>query len=209
MSVNELREIVCATPRFSMPDADLADAVEALYADDASAIIAAYKGGGSSVKVQDGKLGAAPVGRLAWVEGDTALHLALRNQRWNAKRALIADVGADAMIVNSEGETPCFMQLHAASKRLALVGSVAATLLLDFLNIASRVLELESTGMWVIKILLGLVGAASAFDTLLALRWYWKAWSASYISNHPRTKALEKKAEKKAAKEAARLKRAD
>ena len=74
---------------------------------------------------------------------------------------------------------------------------------------ASRVLELESTGMWVIKILLGLVGAASAFDTLLALRWYWKAWSASYISNHPRTKALEKKAEKKAAKEAARLKRAD
>ena len=113
------------------------------------------------------------------------------------------------MIVNSEGETPCFMQLRAASKRLALVGSVAATLLLDFLNIASRVLELESTGMWVIKILLGLVGAASAFDTLLALRWYWKAWSASYISNHPRTKALEKKAEKKAAKEAARLKRAD
>ena len=189
--------------------ADLSDAVEALYADDAAAIIAAYKGGGSSVKVQDGKLGAAPVGRLAWVEGDTALHLALRNQRWNAKRALVADVGADAMIVNSEGETPCFMQLHAASKRLALVGSVAATLLLDFLNIASRVLELESTGMWVIKILLSVVGAASAFDTLLALRWYWKAWSASYISNHPRTKALEKKAEKKAAKEAARLKRAD
>ena len=41
-------------------------------------------------------------------DGDTALHLALRNQRWNAKRALVADVGADAMIVNSEGETPCF-----------------------------------------------------------------------------------------------------
>ena len=50
--------------------ADLSDAVEALYADDASAIIAAYKGGGSSVKVSDGKLGAAPVGRLAWVEGE-------------------------------------------------------------------------------------------------------------------------------------------
>ena len=48
--------------------ADLSDAVEALYADDASALIAAYKGGGSSVKVSDGKLGAAPVGRLAWVE---------------------------------------------------------------------------------------------------------------------------------------------
>ena len=45
--------------------ADLSDAVEALYADDAAAIVAAYKGGGSSVKVQDGKLGAAPVQSVA------------------------------------------------------------------------------------------------------------------------------------------------
>ena len=148
--------------------------------DDAAAIVAAYKGGGSSVNAAGSKRRGAS-SRSTWV---------------------------DAMIVNSEGETPCFMQLHAASKRPG-ARPRRRTLLLDFLNIASRVLELESTGMWVIKILLGLVGAASAFDTLLALRWYWKAWSASYISNHPRTKALEKKAEKKAAKEAARLKRAD
>ena len=186
---------------------DLRAAVEAIETNSADATIAAYKAGGHSVKVSNGKLGGASVAPLAWVEGDTALHLALRNKKWNVRRALVADVGADSMIVNSQGETAPGMHLRDASWRGAIIASAAAVVFFDFLEFEAVLLKYGFASMWLLKLLLGLLGAAAAFDNLLALRWYWNAWSSSYITNHPRTKMLEKKAERKAAKEAAAAKR--
>ena len=88
---------------------DYVAAVAALEHNDADGLLSACKGcspGMLNTKVINGKLGNAPVYKpLDWVDGDTMLHLAMRNKRWHCRRVLVSDLGADAMTGNSNGHT--------------------------------------------------------------------------------------------------------
>jgi len=65
-----------------------------------------------------GKLGGATVGpALDFREGDTMLHLAMRNKKWLAKTAC-HELGVDASIPNALGETPPMMALWSSSPRM-------------------------------------------------------------------------------------------
>ena len=99
-----------------------AAAMDALEANDAAALVSAYRGAAASAvneKVVGGKLAGAPIcPPLQCEDGDTMLHLAMRNKRWHIRRALVADARTDPMIKNSQGRTARSQPIiHAATPR--------------------------------------------------------------------------------------------
>lgn len=98
------------------PSMNYVVAVHALETNDAAALMTAYRGAAASAvneKACGGKMSGTPICRpLDCEDGDTMLHLAMRNKRWNIRRALVADPRTDPMIANSRGRTA---RTHALS----------------------------------------------------------------------------------------------
>jgi hypothetical protein len=108
---------------------------------------------------------------------------AMRNKKWHIRRALVADLRTDPLIANSQGRTPPGMQLRESFPRLLLALSCA-------------VLGVLKQAGGVACVLIGMLCLAAGVDMLLAARWWWTAWSAAYVSKHPRTIAQRKQEEK-------------
>ena len=172
---------------------DLTSAVEALEKNDPAALIRAYRGappGAVNAKVVAGYLGNAVIyNPLQCEEGDTMLHMAMRNKRWHCRRVLVRELAADSMIVNANSMTPPGMQVKDSSQRVS--GALA---------LAGAGYIKRATIPDLVYYVIFAFCVAATVDILLAIRWYWKAWSASYMANHPRTLAKAKKQAKAEAK---------
>jgi hypothetical protein len=89
---------------------DFAAALAALEANNGEAFAEVCKGAkpaSINAKVTfENKLGSVELSKALISEnGDTMLHLALRNRKWNVRKVLVADLGADCMIENASGRT--------------------------------------------------------------------------------------------------------
>ena len=89
---------------------DFGSALAALEANDGDAFLEVCTGAPAvsiNAKVtSDLKLGTVPISKALEPEsGDTMLHLAMRTRKWNCRKVLVADLGADATLTNAAGET--------------------------------------------------------------------------------------------------------
>lgn len=99
-----------APPRVIFMGFDFGSALAALEANDGDAFLEVCKGAPAvsiNAKVtSDLKLGTVPISKALEPEsGDTMLHLAMRTRKWNCRKVLVADLGADATLTNAAGET--------------------------------------------------------------------------------------------------------
>merc|ERR1719210_2283304 len=95
--------------------ADFKSALDALQCNDAEAAKLAFRKGkhdAINTKVSDGMYGGCQIpDTIKHEEGDTLLHLAMRNQKWGVKRVCVADLSADSCATNAKGMTPPGMQM--------------------------------------------------------------------------------------------------
>lgn len=115
--VRQVHAILCrkiplpvAPPRVIFMGFDFGSALAALEANDGDAFLEVCKGAPAvsiNAKVtSDLKLGTVPISKALEPEsGDTMLHLAMRTRKWNCRKVLVADLGADATLTNAAGET--------------------------------------------------------------------------------------------------------
>ena len=147
-------------------------ALNALQSNSADALIKAYSDGNAHIDatVGDGKYGGVAISEaISYEEGDTMLHLAMRNKKWPIRKACVSNLGADAWLVNKFGVTPPGMQISQSLPRFSatfLVGSLLYARLLDFGTACDFVIAL--------------IFAVSTVDLCLALRWWLVAYSSHY-----------------------------
>lgn len=183
---------------------DYSAALEALEGNDADGLIAAFRGGkpgAVNAQVSNGKYGGSrmPSGNsIRYAEGDTMLHLAMRNRKWNIRKACVADLAADPNIHNSEDMTPPSMQIASSRPTFLLAVTIVTVLYLDLFGLSEA--AFGPVGFTAACVFL----LFSAFDMLLAVRWVTLARMAAL----QRGKAP-KNAEKAAAKEEKVRKRAN
>jgi len=151
---------------------DYTRVVDALRRDDKEGLLASFKdakfvpGSGPQawdLQVEEGKFGDVSLGpTLDYHEGDTLLHLAMRNKKWMCKISC-HELGVDASIVNINGKSPPLMHLFASAPRFM-----------------STLVVLVATWFWpAIWKLAGPVGfvmelacfAMASADLFLAVRW--------------------------------------
>ena len=144
-------------------------AMHALIQNDADALVAAFKGQNVNTAVNSSGTfgGSASIDqRLAWAEGDTMLHLAMRNQKWLCRQACVQQLNVDPRLKNSSGVTPPQMQLESSAKRVTVFGSGWLALHFDWVDFGFGSLPYLLVSIACLPVL---------FDALLACRWYFLA----------------------------------
>jgi len=146
-----------------------AAALEAMKANDGPEMEKVMDAKLAAVQVKDSMFGgvAIPEG-LKFKDGDTLLHLAMRNQKWPIRQVLVVG-GANATTLNKSGESPAGMQVSVSLPR---TGSVA-------LSFGVLMLSGFEVGTPTLVVFFGLL-MMSIGDLILAVRW----WMLSNYSNY-------------------------
>ena len=137
------------------------------------------------------------------VRGDTILHLAMREQKWNARRACV-ELGIDASIRNSDGWSAPGMQLFSSAPKL-----LGCFLIFAFTMWVPEVFDefsetIATATFYLCSFMLFITGA----DCLLAVRWYVTSrfyggkYYTSLLAQKKLAAAKEEKARRKAAEKA-------
>ena len=111
-----------ATPRMDSRGLGAA-ALEALQDNDADAMKAAFKTADPNTMVRNGVFAGKKLsdfGQISYEEGDTMLHMALRNKKWPIREVMVCTLEADATVRNDAGMTPPGLQLQASAPRTAV-----------------------------------------------------------------------------------------
>ena len=140
-------------------------ALEALAFNDVEKLLAAFgKGANVNAQVIDGAYGGTDdfIG-MQHAEGDTLLHMALKNKKWAIKTALVVQLEADGTVCNAEGVSPPGMELATSGKRMGAS-------ILCFAYVHFQVFGLDFGDMGYLAALGFLL--ASLVAHLLAWRWY-------------------------------------
>ena len=170
-------------------------ALSALSANDPKAMAKAFEAGNMKYlnsKVNDGVYCGAQVKEyepaLQHQEGDTMLHLALRNKKWPIKTVCVVELGMDAFLPNAAFITPPMMQLQESIPRLGVAAAAALALYYDVLDLGGL-----TYGSFIASCVMI---AVSLVDLALAVRW-WR------IAKHNHLNPGSKRHEKKSASEKA------
>ena len=143
------------------------DALAALEANNKDVLVEVFTRSGdanainATVHADDTYGGSGAFGSLKREAGDTMLHLALRNKKWDIKLACVTLLAADCSIANEAGVSAPGLHVHTAFPRAA--SAVVATLVVHY-----GFLELGNLAYYCLCAysLMGLV------DLFLAVRWY-------------------------------------
>ena len=198
---------------------DYAAVLAAIVADDDKAFVrtttaaAALKYVDTRV-TRDGAFGdtTAQEHKLKFAAGDSLLHLAVRNKKWNIKTACVVDTDLNAKgrmepKENEAGETAPGIQLQLTVPRFA-TGIVCFAALyfkaLDKLFIERPEGEHDQKFIWISYLLVTVFILVTGFDTYLAYRWFLVASNPrDYFGTAKEEKKKLQKAEKRAAAAAA------
>ena len=151
-------------------------ALAALKNNDFEAVKAAFNGRKAAdinVKVTSGSYDCCKdLDDLKYEEGDTLLHLALRNQKWQVWRACTAELNADATCMNAAGETPPGLQIMMSLPRClaGIVWVLAVHYGLDYVDLSMfNVPDFAPVLLFWLAVFFTLAGVV---DLGLALRWH-------------------------------------
>merc|ERR1712087_184334 len=183
-----------ARPRhaWAMTMASYADALDALESNDARGVVRALRSPPKAINTQVSKGlygGCAIPSGVEHQEGDTLLHMALRNQKWDVRLACVSELGADATVANAQGATPPGMQIQTSLIRFLAIALSSAVLWLDVFSLGFGLPGL---------IIAGLLCLVSGVDLMLAARWVLISRVDAYVANRPRTTKNTEKAKSKA-----------
>ena len=144
-------------------------ALAALANNDVDTLLNIFRSGADvdAVVKSGAYLGCSSFGHLLHKDGDTMLHLAMRNEKWPIRQACVVELVADATLRNCEGESAPDMQLIQSGPRTAVCAAVVA------LQAYFEFLYFGRTAFYVSCAVL----AVAAFDLQLALRWKFVAHS--------------------------------
>ena len=147
-------------------------ALNALQSNSPEGLIKAFSDGKAHIDatVNEGKYGGEAISAaISYEEGDTMLHMAMRNKKWPIRQACVSNLGADAYLANKIGVTPPGMQIQQSIPRFGatfIVGNLMYRKVLDFGPACEFLIAMFFTVMLV--------------DLCLAFRWWLVAYTAHY-----------------------------
>lgn len=135
-------------------------ALESLSSNDPKALqraVADFKSADVNLQIRNGTFGACAVpSDLKFQEGDTILHMAMRNQKWLIRTACVVELAADAHLKNSSGISAPGLQLRQSAPRLGAALLSTALVMYEVLDLGRPV-----------KIMAAVFCCVAGFDTLL------------------------------------------
>ena len=149
-----------------MPKSDFGlDALAALEQNDAHELIKIFRKSGAgaiNATVQgDTYAGSGAFGRLKREEGDTMLHMALRNQKWLIRTACVTELAADCTIINKAGDSAPALAIQASLPRPGSALLATCAVHFEYVDLGNLMYYV----LWAVSIV-GLV------DLFFSVRWY-------------------------------------